>query len=173
MKQAQPNKAHLIVKELEEYFDVTVITQNVDDLHERAGSSNVIHLHGSLFKMRSTIDENLIYDVVGDINLGDKCPKGSQLRPHIVWFGEAVPLITKATEISLIADIFVVVGTSMQVYPAAGIIDWLPQDTLKFLVDLKPPKISGNLKNLQVISGKASEGMEELLKILLEKGAHL
>lgn len=168
MKQAQPNKAHLVVKELEEYFDVTVITQNVDDLHERAGSSHIIHLHGSLFKMRSTLDENLIYDVVGDINLGDKCPKGSQLRPHIVWFGEAVPLIEKATEVSIASDIFVVVGTSMQVYPAAGIINWLPESTLKFLVDLNPPKVAGNLKNLQVIAGKASTGMEELKKILLE-----
>lgn len=171
--QAQPNRAHLVVKELEEYFDVTVITQNVDNLHEKAGSSHIIHLHGNLFKMRSTADESLIYDVVGDLNLGDKCPKGSQLRPHIVWFGEAVPLIEKATAISIDSDIFVVVGTSMQVYPAAGIIDWLPQDTLKFLVDLNPPKVAGNLKNLTVISGKASTGMEELKKILLEKGAHL
>lgn len=167
-KQAQPNKAHLIIKDLEEYFDVTVITQNVDDLHEKAGSSNIIHLHGSLFKMRSTLDENLIYDIEGDIKIGDKCPKGSQLRPHIVWFGEAVPLIETATEISIDADVFVVVGTSMQVYPAAGIIDWLHADTLKFLVDLNPPKIAGNLKNLQVIAGKASEGMEILKKTLLE-----
>jgi NAD-dependent deacetylase len=172
-KQVQPNRAHLIIKELEEYFDVTVITQNVDDLHERAGSSHIIHLHGSLFKMRSTLDENLIYDVAGDINLGDKCPKGSQLRPHIVWFGEAVPLIEKATEISIDSDIFVVVGTSMQVYPAAGIINWLHESTLKFLVDLNPPKIAGNIKNLQIISGKVSTGMEEVKKILLEKGAHL
>lgn len=166
-KLAQPNKAHLIIKALEQHFDVTVITQNVDDLHEKAGSTQVIHLHGSLFQMRSSLDESLVFDIEGDINLGDKCPKGSQLRPHIVWFGEAVPLITRAAEISIDSDIFVVVGTSMQVYPAAGLIDYLHRDTLKFLVDLNPPAVN-SVKDLHVIAGKASEGMEILRTKLLE-----
>lgn len=165
-KSAQPNKAHVIIKELEDYFDVTVITQNVDDLHEKAGSSHIIHLHGSLFQMRSSLDENLIYDIQDDIKLSDKCPKGSQLRPHIVWFGEAVPLITKAAEISIDSDIFVVVGTSMQVYPAAGLVDYLHRDTLKYLVDLNPPAIS-YIKGLKTFAGKASEGMQKLKEELI------
>jgi NAD-dependent deacetylase len=165
-KQAQSNKAHLIIKDLEQYFEVTVVTQNVDDLHEKAGSNHVIHLHGSLFQMRSSLDESLVFDIDGDINLGDKCPKGSQLRPHIVWFGEAVPLITMAAEISIDSDIFVVVGTSMQVYPAAGLIDYLHHDTLKFLIDLNPPRVH-SVKNLQIIAGKASDGIETLRTKLL------
>lgn len=165
-KSAQPNKAHVIIKELEDYFDVTVITQNVDDLHEKAGSSHIIHLHGSLFQMRSSLDENLIYDIQDDIKLGDKCPRVSQLRPHIVWFGEAVPLITTAAEISIDSDIFVVVGTSMQVYPAAGLVDFLHRDTLKYLVDLNPPAIS-YIKGLKTFAGKASEGMQKLKEELI------
>jgi NAD-dependent deacetylase len=170
-KQAQPNKAHQIIKQLEDYFEVTVITQNVDDLHEKAGSTHVIHLHGSLFKMRSSLDENLIFDIDGDIKLGDKCPKGSQLRPHIVWFGEAVPLISVAAEISAEADIFLVVGTSLQVYPAAGLIDYVHRDTLKFLVDLNPPSVS-HIRNLTVVSDKASSGMEKVMEKLLEIKAY-
>ena len=165
-KAAQPNKAHLIIAELEKYFDVTVVTQNVDDLHEKAGSTNIIHLHGSLFQMRSSLDESLVYDIEEDIKMGDKCPKGSQLRPHIVWFGEAVPLITTAAEISIDSDIFVVVGTSMQVYPAAGLIDFLHRDTLKYLVDLNPPEMN-HIKGLKVFAGKASEGMAKLKEELL------
>ncbi len=170
-KQAQPNKAHQIIKRLEDYFEVTVITQNVDDLHEKAGSTNVIHLHGSLFKMRSSLDEDLIFDIEDDIKLGDKCPKGSQLRPHIVWFGELVPLIPLAAEISAEADIFIVVGTSLQVYPAAGLIDYVPADTLKFLVDLNPPSVS-YIKNLTVISEKASSGMEKVMEQLIALKAY-
>jgi NAD-dependent deacetylase len=166
-KQAQPNDAHKIVKRLEDYFAVTVITQNVDDLHEKAGSSHVIHLHGSLFQMRSSLDENLVYDIEGDIHLGDKCPKGSQLRPHIVWFGEAVPLITTASEISIDSDVFIVVGTSLQVYPAAGLIEYLHRDTLKFLVDLNPPSVD-YIKNLTIIADKASEGMRKVMEKLME-----
>ena len=118
----KPNRGHEILAELEKDFDVTIITQNVDDLHERAGSSNVIHLHGKLFESRSTIDENMIYPSEGwELKIGDKCERGSQLRPNIVWFGEAVPMIEKAAEEAMQADIFMVVGTSLVVYPAAGL----------------------------------------------------
>src|SRR5690606_23577425 len=131
-----PNDGHRILAELESLFDVTIVTQNVDNLHERAGSSNVIHLHGSLFESRSTKDESLVYPIKGwELNIGDLCEKGSQLRPNIVWFGEMVPLIEVAARHASQADIFLVVGTSMVVYPAAGLIDYVPYDTPKFVVD--------------------------------------
>jgi len=160
-KVAQPNRAHYVLAELQSDFDVTVITQNVDDLHERAGSKNVLHLHGSLFKMRSTRDESLIFDVEGDMKLGDTCPLGSQLRPHIVWFGEPVPLIETAAEIVAQADAFVVVGTSLQVYPAAGLVEETRQAIPKFIVDTKIPYISPRL-GFTAIEGKASQGMEQV-----------
>jgi NAD-dependent deacetylase len=160
-KSVQPNRAHYVLAELQSDFDVTVITQNVDDLHERAGSKNVIHLHGSLFKMRSSRDESLIFDIEEDIKLGDKCPLGSQLRPHIVWFGEAVPLIETAAEIVAMADAFVVVGTSLQVYPAAGLIEEARAAIPKFIVDTKIPYISPRL-GFTAFEGKASEGMERV-----------
>ena len=122
-----PNKAHYALSKLEVSFHVTVVTQNVDDLHERAGSSNVLHLHGELLKARSTRDENLVYPWKEDINTGDLCEKNSQLRPHIVWFGEAVPLLEKAVTIVAQADVLMIIGTSMQVYPAAGLIDYAKQ----------------------------------------------
>lgn len=134
--EAKPNDSHLGLKRLEEFFEVIIITQNVDDLHERAGSSNILHLHGEIRKARSTMDESIIVNIDGDeLNLGDNCPLGSQLRPHIVWFGEAVPAILDAIEIVKSADIFLVIGTGLQVYPAAGLINYVPSNAKKYLID--------------------------------------
>lgn len=134
-----PNAAHKGLAELERDFDVTIITQNIDDLHERGGSSNVIHLHGEIFKMRSVNDEQIIYDIKDDISLGQLAEDGGQLRPHIVWFEEPVPLIMKAAQVAQTADIFVVVGTSLQVYPAAGLIDYVSPLVPKYVIDKKIP----------------------------------
>lgn len=165
--EVKPNRGHEILAELEKYFRVTIVTQNVDNLHERAGSSKVIHLHGSLFESRSSMDESLVYPIQGwELNLGDMCQKGSQLRPNIVWFGEMVPLIEVASEIAKEADYFVVVGTSMVVYPAAGLIDYVPFDTPKFVVDPRLPDMR-HIPNLQLIEEKASIGMEKVMKSLL------
>jgi NAD-dependent deacetylase len=165
--EAKPNRGHEILAELESHFNVTVITQNVDDLHERAGSSNVIHLHGSLYESRSTVDENLIYKIKGwELNLGDLCEKGSQLRPNIVWFGELVPMIEVAAKVSSKADAFLVVGTSMVVYPAAGLINYVPFAVPKFVVDPKLPDI-GSMPYLTMIQDKASSGMEIVKSKLL------
>ncbi|HEY9117159.1 MAG TPA: NAD-dependent deacylase [Roseivirga sp.] len=166
---AQPNQAHTILAELEEHFDVTVITQNVDNLHEKAGSSHVLHLHGQLFEVRSTIDETLIYELEGwELKMGDLCEKGSQLRPNIVWFGEAVPMMEPAIRIALEADIFLVVGTSLQVYPAASLIQYTQKDCPIYLID--PIKPEGSfVSNLTLIEEKASTGMVKLRDILLKK----
>jgi NAD-dependent deacetylase len=167
--QAQPNDAHRILADLEKYFNVTIITQNVDNLHEKAGSKNVIHLHGELFKSRSTMDENLIYDIDGwALNLGDTCEKGSQLRPHIVWFGEMVPMMDAAVQITVRADIYLVVGTSLVVYPAAGLLDYVGSDIPKFIVDPNMPEVYGK-PNLFLIEEKASSGMKKVKELLLEK----
>lgn len=164
----KPNKAHIIIAELEAHFNVKVITQNVDDLHERGGSTNVLHLHGELKKSRSSIDENLVYDIGGgEINLGDTCEKGSQLRPHIVWFGEPVPLMETAQQITATADIFVVVGTSLQVYPAAGLLYFVGAHIPKYIVDPNIPEV-GNIANLTAIEEKASTGMEKLAGLLID-----
>jgi NAD-dependent deacetylase len=166
--EVKPNRGHEILAELENYFDVTVVTQNVDDLHERAGSSHVIHLHGSLFESRSTKDETLVYPINGwELNLGDVCAKGSQLRPNIVWFGEMVPLMDVAADHAANADFFVVVGTSMVVYPAAGLISYVPHDALKFVVDPKLPEM-GNIPSLQMVAEKASTGMEKVKQALMD-----
>jgi NAD-dependent deacetylase len=134
--EVEPNAGHKVLVELEKHFDVQIVTQNVDDLHERAGSTNVLHLHGELKKVRSTVDPNLVYELDGwELKEGDLCEKGSQLRPHIVWFGEAVPAIEEAARLCTQADLFVIVGTSMQVYPAAGLIDFVPENVPVFLVD--------------------------------------
>lgn len=163
-----PNRGHEVLVELERYFDVTVVTQNVDNLHECAGSSRVIHLHGSLFESRSTVDENLIYPIKGwELSVGDKCEKGSQLRPNIVWFGEAVPLMETASRLAAQADIFVVVGTSMVVYPAAGLIEYVPKFAPKYIVDPGKPDVRP-LPNLTFINEKASTGMEKLKEMLLK-----
>jgi NAD-dependent deacetylase len=163
----KPNRGHEVLAELEGYFDVTVITQNVDDLHERAGSSHVIHLHGSLFESRSTKNPKLIYPVKGwELNIGDVCELGSQLRPNIVWFGEAVPLIEVAADIAGTADVFLVVGTSMVVYPAAGLINYVRDHVKKYVVDPKKPELL-YIPNLEFITEKASVGMEKLKQILI------
>ena len=157
--EAQPNKAHKLLAELQKHFDVKIITQNVDDLHERAGSKEILHLHGEIRKARSTVDESIITDIEGaDLNMGDLCPKGSQLRPHIVWFGEAVPNIPKAIDLVQTADIFLVIGTGLQVYPAAGLVGYVPQNAKKFLID---PGDNFNLGGFTHIKKNAVKGMEE------------
>ena len=162
---AQPNAAHFGLAELEEDFDVTIITQNIDDLHERAGSTNVLHLHGEIFKMRSEGDETLISEIRGDIKLGDWAEDGAQLRPYIVWFEEPVPKIEEAVPIVYAADIFVVVGTSLVVYPAAGLINYVALETPKYIVDKKIPYTSP-MRNLTLIEKPATEGVKELTELL-------
>jgi NAD-dependent deacetylase len=166
--EALPNDGHRIIAELENYFKVTVVTQNVDNLHERAGSTHVVHLHGSLFESRSTVDETLVYPVSGwQLNLGELCEKGSQLRPNIVWFGELVPRMEEAIGYAQQADVFLVVGTSLVVYPAAGLIHYVPYDVPKFVVDPKLPDVYG-ISGLTMIEDKASTGMKKLKNQLLE-----
>lgn len=164
---AKPNAGHLAIKELESDFDVTVITQNVDNLHEKAGSTNVMHLHGELFKVRSTLDESLVYDLTGwELNEGDKCEKGAQLRPHIVWFGELVPMMDAAATLTNRADIVIVVGTSLVVYPAAGLLDLVAHSTPKFIIDPNLP-ITHKNEYLHLFEEKAGTGMPRVRDILL------
>lgn len=160
----KPNSAHNALADLEKKYDVTIITQNVDDLHERAGSSDVIHLHGELLKARSVANDNDIYDCKNDIVMGDLCPKGTQLRPHIVWFGEAVPMLENAVEITATADILIIIGTSMQVYPAASLIDYVKSGIPIYFIDPKPAVNANNFDNLTVISQKATVGVKQLLE---------
>lgn len=163
---AQPNAGHLELAKLEEKFDVTIITQNVDDLHERAGSTNVIHLHGKLFESRSTLDPELIYQMESDeIKPGDKCERGSQLRPNIVWFGEAVPMMEPAMEATLLADVFAVVGTSLNVYPAAGLVDLAPAEAHIFVIDPSIPRVQKR-PNLHLIEEAATTGVKEMSEAL-------
>lgn len=162
---AYPNAAHTGLAALQQDFDVHVITQNIDDLHERAGSKKVLHLHGEIFKMRSELDESLIYDIKSDINLGDKAPDGAQLRPHIVWFEEPVPMIEEAVPIVRSADIFVVVGTSLVVYPAAGLVNYAPWHIPKYIIDKQIPNAS-SVYNVTGIEKPATEGVKELINIL-------
>ncbi len=162
---AQPNKAHIGLADLEMDFDVTIITQNIDDLHERGGSSNVLHLHGEIFKMRSIKNKYEIFSINGNINVGDFAEDGSQLRPHIVWFEEEVPMIEKAVEIMRRADIFVLIGTSLQVYPAAGLIDVLADSIPKYIIDKKIPAV-GHYLNVTPLEGTATAGVERLKKLL-------
>jgi len=158
--EVNPNRAHEILAELEENFDITIITQNVDNLHERAGSSKVLHLHGELFKSRSTFNEKLVYDIQGwELKVGDLCELGSQLRPHIVWFGEMVPMMEVAVRESMNTDIFLVVGTSLLVYPAASLIDYIPDEIPKYIVDPNIPDIN-RVSNLHAVPKKASKGLE-------------
>ncbi len=169
LKEVQPNLAHLEIKRLEQQYEVVVITQNVDDLHERAGSSNVIHLHGELRKVRSVNDESLISYTENDIKLGDLAADGHQLRPHIVWFGEMVPMLEKAAREVSHSDIVIIVGTSMQVYPAAGLVSYAPGHADLHYVDPRP-HISYELslqKNLQIIESKATVGIPKLVQNLL------
>ncbi|HEY0900055.1 MAG TPA: Sir2 family NAD-dependent protein deacetylase, partial [Sphingobacteriaceae bacterium] len=162
----QPNAAHLALKRLEEKFKVTIITQNIDDLHERAGSSDIVHLHGIITRSQSDKNPNLTYAIQGwELKMGENCELGSQLRPHVVWFGEPVPMIETAAEICSTADIFMIIGTSLQVYPAAGLIDFVPFDAEKYLVDPKAPAIAGN--NVRVIRNGAVAGVSALVDQLL------
>lgn len=171
LRDTQPNAGHTGLAELEKWFDVKIITQNVDDLHERAGSTSVLHLHGELTKARSTVDPDLIYDIgYRDLGPDDKCAKGSLLRPQIVWFGEAVPAIEDAIPIIEKADIFLIIGTSLNVYPAAGLINYAPPASMKFLIDPERISIPHHL-NINVITAGASEGVSELTSLLKKKYA--
>lgn len=166
--EVRPNSAHLALSALEKRFEVSIITQNVDDLHERAGSSNVIHLHGELLKARSTVDPNLIFDWKQDIKLGDLCQHQHQIRPHIVWFGEAVPLLEKAADIVAEADIIMVIGTSMQVYPAAGLVDYKKVGTPLYFIDPKPSITKDTISDLKIIAEKASIGVPIAVDLLFD-----
>lgn len=162
LKEVEPNAAHFYLKELEKKYEVVIITQNVDDLHERAGSSNVIHLHGELVKMRSENNEELIYDYEKDILIGDKAEDGHQLRPHIVWFGEMVPMMQRAIDEVSTADFLVIIGTSLAVYPAASLIDYLPYTHPIYLIDPDQSIRVPNLPNLTLIRKTATEGVKDL-----------
>lgn len=167
--QAAPNAGHRTLVELEDHYDVVIITQNVDNLHEKAGSSKVIHLHGELSKSRSTLDEKLVYDIEGwELNWGDTCERGSQLRPHIVWFGEMVPMMEVASREVAGADIFIVVGTSLQVYPAAGLLYDVPQGKPIYIVDPATPPYAEN-PHITPIQETASRGVPKLVKQLLKE----
>ncbi|MDD3876594.1 MAG: NAD-dependent deacylase [Bacteroidales bacterium] len=168
--EVEPNKAHLDLVKLEKKYHVDIVTQNVDDLHERAGSTHILHLHGELKKVRSTLDEKLIYELSKEnceIQIGDTCEKGSQLRPHIVWFGESVPMIAEAVKLTELCDIFIVIGTSLNVYPAASLLNYTPYNAQKYIIDPHDTPVFG-VKNLKKIMTKATEGVaivvEELLK---------
>jgi NAD-dependent deacetylase len=163
---AQPNAAHIGLAELEKDFEVTIITQNIDDLHERGGSTNVLHLHGEIFKMRSIANVDTIYEIRGDINVGDLAPDGYQLRPHIVWFEEPVPMMEKAAALLHNCDYFIVIGTSLQVYPAASLLHYAPPFLPKYIIDKKIP-VTENYPNLHIIEKPATEGVGELKKLLL------
>lgn len=165
VREAQPNNAHKVLAELEEHFYVHIITQNIDDLHERAGSTNVMHLHGEIFKMRSECDENLVYPVYTDIKMGDTAADGCQLRPDIVWFGEPVYMIDQAIPIMQQADVFVVIGTSLVVYPAAGLVDFVRPEVKKYVIDKSLPPM-GRYQNVVPIEMSATLGIEELKKQL-------
>ena len=165
---AKPNAAHYGLAELEKSFDVTIITQNIDDLHERAGSTNVLHLHGEIFKMRSEKDHQLIYEIKGDIKIGDMAEDGGQLRPYIVWFEEPVPKIEEAIPVVRSADIFVVVGTSLVVYPAAGLVNYAAGHIPKYIIDKRIPYTS-EVTNITAIEKPATEGVCDLIKFLSER----
>ncbi|MEY8861955.1 NAD-dependent deacylase [Tenacibaculum singaporense] len=164
--EVSPNKAHHNLVSLESDFEVDIITQNVDDLHERAGNKNVIHLHGELLKARSTKNKHLVYNWNKDIVMGDVCEENAQLRPHIVWFGEDVPLLEKAAEITLQADILVIIGTSMQVYPAASLVNYVQHNTPIYFIDPKPAVNKNAFNNLTIIEDVASSGTDKLITIL-------
>ena len=165
--EAQPNAAHLALAKLEQKFDVRVITQNIDDLHERGGSSKVLHLHGELKKARSTADPDMVYEIKGwQLNRGDLCEKGSQLRPHVVWFGEPVPLIAEAAKLCGEADICIIIGTSLQVYPAAGLIHYVFQGAPKYFIDPKADSVP-YIYNMEIIRKTAGEGVPPLVNKLL------
>ena len=167
VRAAQPNEAHLALAKLEEEFDIHIITQNIDDLHERAGSSQITHLHGIITFSQSDKDPNLVYPIAGDeLRMGELCELGSQLRPHVVWFGESVPMIEKAAQICHSADIFMLIGSSLAVYPAAGLIDYIPKNAPKYIIDPKIPSVE-RYHNLIKIEESATKGLKlaaDLLK---------
>ena len=167
LHEVKPNKGHLNLKKLEENFDVHIITQNVDNLHEVAQSSNIIHLHGELFKAESVANENLVYTWKKDIVLGDLAEDGAQLRPHIVWFGEQVPMLEKAIEITETADILVIIGTSMQVYPAASLVNYAAINTPIYFIDPNPSVNKNAFNNLTIIKDIASSGTDKLIDLLI------
>jgi NAD-dependent deacetylase len=165
MWECQPNAGHLGLVELEQRFDVTIVTQNIDNLHERAGSTRVVHLHGELTKARSSLDPNLVYEIDGwELKLGDKCARGAQLRPHIVWFGEAVPMMDTAIEIVRMADVLAIIGTSLAVYPAASLVDFAPGRARLFLIDPNPPETIET--RATIIRAGAGEGVARLKALL-------
>ncbi|MCK0162195.1 SIR2 family NAD-dependent protein deacylase [Allomuricauda sp. F6463D] len=161
--EVSPNQGHLALAQLERTFDVSIITQNVDNLHEQAGSSHVVHLHGELLKVRSTVNENHILDWKKDLVLGDTDENGNQLRPHIVWFGEMVPMLETATQITQKADKLIIVGTSMQVYPAASLIHYAPKQTPIYFIDPRPNIRASDFENLTIIPKTAAEGIPSLV----------
>jgi NAD-dependent deacetylase len=162
---AKPNAAHIGLANLEQYYDVHIVTQNIDDLHERAGSSNVLHLHGEILKMRSERNEHKLYPITDDIKYGDLAEDGSQFRPHVVWFEEPVPMIEQAIPIMMSADIFVLIGTSLAVYPAAGLIEYVDADVMKYVLDKRIPSVN-RYRNIMPIEKPATEGIDELIKLL-------
>ncbi len=167
LQQVEPNAAHRKLAELEAHFDVHIVTQNVDDLHERAGSSKVLHLHGELLKVRSMADETLVLDWKEDLVLGDTGPDGAQLRPHIVWFGEMVPMLEKAAHITSQADVLMIIGTSMQVYPAASLIHYVPPATPSYFIDPRPAIRASEYSNLTVVASTATEGVATVADLLI------
>ncbi|HET8737572.1 MAG TPA: NAD-dependent deacylase [Pricia sp.] len=171
LAEVNPNGAHLALAELEDGFDVTIVTQNVDDLHERAGSSKILHIHGELLKMRSSGFDQTLLDCPGDILLGDLCEKGHQLRPHVVWFGEPVPELQRAAEITHAADILIIIGTSMQVYPAAALIDYAQPGTPIYFVDPNPSISQSDFDTLTIIAKKAVKGVPDLVSKLLDSAS--
>ncbi|MBN8669863.1 MAG: NAD-dependent deacylase [Chitinophagales bacterium] len=164
---AQPNAAHLALAQLQDKYDVRIITQNIDDLHERAGSSYVMHLHGEIFKMRSEHTPHMVYDIRTDIQLGDTAEDGAQLRPHIVWFEEPVPMIEQAIPVMYDADIFLLIGTSLVVYPAAGLVDYVPDEVPKYVIDKSIPPVS-RYSNVIPIEKSATEGIIDFVRMLNE-----
>ena len=166
--EVKPNKAHYNLVVLEKEYDVEIITQNVDDLHERAGSSKVTHIHGELLKVRSSVDEAFVLDWKKDLVLGDLCRKRSQLRPHIVWFGEMVPMLEKAVKITKKADILIIIGTSMEVYPAASLINYVKINTPIYFIDPLPSIFKNDFSNLKIIADVASLGTEKLKELLIK-----
>jgi len=165
--EVSPNKGHEALVELEKHFEVDIVTQNVDDLHERAGSSKVTHLHGELLKVRSTADEQLVYKWTSDLCKGDLCDKKNQLRPHIVWFGEAVPMLDTAIEIVSKADVLIIIGTSMQVYPAANLVNYAPTNTPIYFIDPRPSINKNSFSNLKIIAENASTGVPKIVTELI------
>ena len=168
LKQVQPNSAHTIIAGLESYFHVDIITQNVDDLHERAGSSNILHLHGELFKVRSIVDESLKYPWFEDLTISSKNEHNHKLRPDIVWFGEAVPLFDRAINIMEKADVVLIIGTSLQVYPAANLLSYAPAMANFYYIDINPAKTTHFNRNITIIKDTAIKGMESIYDTLIK-----